>query len=179
MTPPQAPIKWDHNAELIKTKTEEEISANRKLQDSIAALKSEECTFASVFQALAEGSNKFNEITSPLAFYTHVATDDGVRAASIAAEESIDKFGVESEMRVDVYQSLVNAEKNTDKSQLTDEQKRLVEKMIMDGKRAGLALPDEKREKLKKVPCTLFHKGISHAFHSSRKNLPKLVKTFL
>jgi len=57
-------------------------------------------------------------------------------------------------MRVDVFQALRNAEKNLDKSSLNPEQSRLVEKMLLEGKRAGLELPEEKREKLKKVrPC--------------------------
>jgi Zn-dependent oligopeptidase len=66
----------------------------------------------------------------------------------------LDKYAVEVEMRVDVFRALQNAEKNLDKSSLNPEQRRLVEKMLLEGKRAGLDLPEEKREKLKKVrPC--------------------------
>lgn len=151
LTPPQSPIRWDHSAELIKSKTDEEIVINRKLHDTIAALKSEDCSFESVFQALAYGNNRLTEATSPLIFYSNVATDDAIRNASIAAEKDLDEFGVEIEMRVDVYKSLLNAQKNTDVQKLTPEQKRLVEKMLMDGKRAGLSLPDDQREKLTKA----------------------------
>lgn len=151
LTPPQAPIKWTHSADFIKTETEAQITKNRQLHDTIAALKPEDCNFKSVFHAIAEASNTFEQAISPLTFYTHVTTDDGVRAASIAAEEALDKYSVEVQMRVDVYRSLINAEKNTDMSTLTPEQKRLVEKMITEGKRAGLALPDDKREQLKKL----------------------------
>ncbi|KAG8819006.1 hypothetical protein FRC17_010634 [Serendipita sp. 399] len=151
LTPPQTPLKWDHSADFIKSETESQIGANRQLYDSIAALKPEECNFRSVFHKIAEAANKFEEATAPLTFYTHVTTDEAVRTASIAAEEALDKYGVEVEMRVDVYHSLVNAEKNTDQSTLNPEQKRLIEKMIKEGKRAGLALPDEKREELKKL----------------------------
>ncbi|KAG8837790.1 hypothetical protein FRC18_008052 [Serendipita sp. 400] len=151
LTPPQAPLKWNHTAEFIKSETESQIAANRQLYDSIAALKPEECNFKSVFQRIAEASNDFEEAIAPLTFYTHVTTDDAVRKASIAAEEALDKYNVEVEMRVDVYHSLVNAEKNIGQSDLNPEQKRLVEKMIKEGKRAGLALPDDKREQLKKL----------------------------
>ncbi|KAG8800321.1 hypothetical protein FRC16_003127 [Serendipita sp. 398] len=151
LTPPQAPLKWNHTAEFIKSETESQIAANRELYDSIAALKPEECNFKSVFQRIAEASNDFEEAIAPLTFYTHVTTDDAVRKASIAAEEALDKYNVEVEMRVDVYHSLVNAEKNIGQSDLNPEQKRLVEKMIKEGKRAGLALPDDKREQLKKL----------------------------
>lgn len=91
--------------------------------------------------------------TSPLIFYTHVTPDDAVRAASIAAEETLDRYSVDVEMRVDVYQAMINAQKNIEKDGtiLTPEEQRLVEKMILDGKRAGLGLPDKEREKLKTV----------------------------
>ena len=53
-------------------------------------------------------------------------------------------------MRLDVFNAKTNAKKNIDSSnaQLTTEQKRLVDKMLLDGKRAGLALPEEKRNEL-------------------------------
>jgi Zn-dependent oligopeptidase len=88
-----------------------------------------------------------------LIFYVHVTPNDALRNASIAAEEVLDKYAVEVEMREDVYQSILHAEKNIKESgqQLTPEEKRLVEKMVLEGKRAGLALPAEKREQLKEV----------------------------
>ena len=91
LKPPQAPIKWTHSAEFIKSETEAQITKNRQLYDSIAALKPEDCNFKSVFHAIAVASNTFELEINPLTFYTHVASDDGVRAASIAAEESLDK----------------------------------------------------------------------------------------
>lgn len=123
----------------------------------MAALQPEECNFGTVFNKIAEASNHFNKETSPLTFYTHVTTDDEVRKASIKAEEDLDKYGVEVEMRVDVFRSLLHAEKNTDKRSLTPEQQRLVEKMVLEGKRAGLDLPEDKREKLKKVKRLIFY----------------------
>ncbi|KAG2081065.1 hypothetical protein BD769DRAFT_1784425 [Suillus cothurnatus] len=58
-------------------------------------------------------------------------------------------------MRPDVFKSKTVAEKNLRKSgewqKLSDEQRRLVEKMVLDGKRAGLALPEKEREILMKL----------------------------
>lgn len=133
------------------------ISVNRRLHDQIASLPPEECTFQTTFQAIAEASNKFIAETSPLIFYTHVTTDKDVREASIAAEEALDKYAVEVEMRVDVYKALLAAEKNINYSTLSPEQKRLVEKMLLEGKRAGLNLPDTQRDRLKKASlCHMF-----------------------
>jgi Zn-dependent oligopeptidase len=153
LTPPQPAIKWEHTADLIKSKTDEEISNNRKFLDSVANLPPDDCNFHSVFEAITRANTDFMVATSPLIFYTHVTPDDAVRAASIAAEETLDRYSVDVEMRVDVYQAMINAQKNIEKDGtiLTPEEQRLVEKMILDGKRAGLGLPDKEREKLKTV----------------------------
>ena len=56
-------------------------------------------------------------------------------------------------MRLDVFRAKQAAERNIEKSgkKLSPEEKRLVEKSIQEGTRAGIALPDEKREELKKL----------------------------
>lgn len=58
-------------------------------------------------------------------------------------------------MRLDVFKAKAAAENNLRKSgqweKLSDEQRRLVEKMVLDGKRAGLALPEKEREVLMKL----------------------------
>jgi Zn-dependent oligopeptidase len=58
-------------------------------------------------------------------------------------------------MRLDVFNAKCAAEKNIKESgqwdELSPEEQRLVEKMILDGKRAGLALPDNERDELMKL----------------------------
>ena len=56
-------------------------------------------------------------------------------------------------MRLDVFQAKQAAQENIRKSGkiLNAEESRLVEKMILDGTRAGLALPEEKRKELAKL----------------------------
>lgn len=56
-------------------------------------------------------------------------------------------------MRIDVFRAKQAAQANITKSGkvLTPEEQRLVDKMILDGKRAGLALPEDEREKLMKL----------------------------
>ena len=62
-------------------------------------------------------------------------------------------YGVETSMRLDVFRAKQAAEKNIKDSgkKLTAEEDRLVEKLIQDGTRAGLALPDKEREELTKL----------------------------
>ena len=57
---------------------------------------------------------------------------------------------VESSLRLDVFKAKQAAQRNINASghQLTSEEQRLVDRMIRDGSRAGLALPEEQRAEL-------------------------------
>lgn len=92
-------------------------------------------------------------LTEPLIFYQNVATSKELRDAANAAEKLLRDYGIEISMRLDVYQAKINAEKNIKASgiKLNPEEKRLVEKMILDGKRAGLDLPDKERKELERL----------------------------
>ncbi|KAA1469830.1 metallopeptidase MepB [Dentipellis sp. KUC8613] len=151
LTPPQPAPKWSHTAEDITRLTKEAIERDRELQDKVAKLKPEECTFESVFLALAEAEAKFDAIAEPLSFYQNVSASKELRDASNEAEVLVRDFGVESSMRLDVFEAKLAAEKNIKASgrKLNAEEQRLVDKMILEGKRAGLALPEKERDELK------------------------------
>lgn len=69
-----------------------------------------------------------------MAFYQNVSPSKELRDASNEAESLVRDFGVESSMRLDVYQAKVAAEKNLKESgeweKLSPEEKRLVDKMV-------------------------------------------------
>lgn len=104
-----------------------------------------------------------------------------LRDASNAAEVMVRDFGVESSMRLDVFRAKQAAEKNIKESgqKLSPEEQRLMDKMILDGKRAGLALPEKEREELTQLKKELsqtclefsvsvmvtFHLGFTHICH--------------
>ncbi|CAE7058673.1 unnamed protein product [Rhizoctonia solani] len=163
--PPQAPLRWDHNPDNVLSYTKEAIAKSRTLQDKVAALAEADCNFNSVFLPLALADAHLDATIEPLSFYQNVATDEKLRDASTEAEKLAREFGIESSMRVDVYNALLNAQKKGEK--LTDEEQRLVDKMILDGKRAGLALPEDKRAELMKlkkelsVVCTDFGRNFN------------------
>ena len=89
-------------------------------------------------------------VTDPVSFYQNVSPSKELRDASNEAEQLVLDFSVESSMRIDVYNAKVAAQKNIEASgkRLNLEEQRLVEKMIQDGTRAGLALPEADRERL-------------------------------
>lgn len=90
------------------------------------------------------------ERLEPILFYQNVSTSKELRDASSQAENLVRDFSVESEMRLDVFQAKKYAEATiaTQGLKLSPEESRLVEKMLLEGKRAGLDLPDDKRELL-------------------------------
>jgi len=92
-------------------------------------------------------------LSEPLLFYQNVSTSKELRDASNAAEVLLREYGIEISMRLDIYQAKVNAEKNIKASgrKLNPEEERLVEKLLLDGKRSGLDLPDKERKELEKL----------------------------
>lgn len=155
LTPPQAPPSWIHTPEEVVSVTKRALAQNKAVSDKVAALPEAECNFETVFLPLADAEAEVLIICEPLAFYQNVSTSKELRDASNQAEVLQRDFDVEESMRLDVFKAKTAAEKNLRKSgeweKLSDEQRRLVEKMVLDGKRAGLALPEKEREVLMKL----------------------------
>lgn len=152
LTPLQEPPRWNHTPEEVIQLISGAIAKRKVISDEVAALFPAECNFDTVFARLADAEGQFDVATQPLTFYQNVATSKELRDASTQAEQLQKHFGIEESMRLDVFQAKVAAEENLHVSgafeKLTSEQQRLVEQMVLDGKRAGLALPEEERAKL-------------------------------
>jgi Zn-dependent oligopeptidase len=84
--------------------------------------------------ALAESDTLLDATVEPLAFYQNVSPTKELRDASTEAESLVRDFGVESSMRLDVFNAKAAAEKNIKASgqweKLSTEDRRLVEKMV-------------------------------------------------
>ncbi|GBE84946.1 Saccharolysin [Sparassis crispa] len=153
LNPPQAPPTWTHSAADVLALTKEAIARDRELNDRIGALTPADCNFTSVFAALAQGEAQIDSIVEPLSFYQNVSPSKELRDASNDAEVMVRDYGVDASMRLDVFQAKLAAEKNIKESnvKLSPEEIRLVEKMILDGRRSGLALPDKERDELMRL----------------------------
>ncbi|KAJ7095922.1 metallopeptidase MepB [Mycena belliarum] len=149
LSAPQPPPDWTHTPEDVSRLTKESIAKHRAVEDKIGALQSSQCTFESVFLALEAAETEFEAANEPLSFYQNVSPSKELRDASTAADSLVRDYGVESSMRLDVFNAKLAAEENIKTSglwtKLSDEEQRLVEKMVLDGKRAGLGLPEDKR----------------------------------
>lgn len=103
--------------------------------------------------AISNAGAEMDTLSEPLVFYQNVATSKELRDAANAAEVQLRDYGISISMRLDVYQAKLNAEKNIKASgrKLGPEEQRLVDKSILDGKRAGLNLPEKERKELEKL----------------------------
>ncbi|KAF8128578.1 mitochondrial endopeptidase [Boletus edulis] len=144
LTPPQAPPTWKHTVQDVDNLITEALEKKKKTHDDIVKLPEDKLDFDNVFSALALAEAELKCVSEPLAFYQNVSPDKELRDASTLAEERTRKFANEQSMREDLYKAMVTAEANLRQTgardNLSAEQKRLVEKMLLDGKRAGLAL---------------------------------------
>ncbi|KAI0789664.1 metallopeptidase MepB [Abortiporus biennis] len=169
LTPPQATPKWTHTAKEILDLTKDQIEKHKAVEDKIAKLSPSECSFKSVFLALAEAETQFELIKEHLSFYQNVSPSQEIRDASNESEVLFSDYAVESSMRLDVFKAKQAAEQNIKYSgiKLNPEEQRLVEKMILDGKRAGLSLEEKDREELTKLQkelsqqCLEFNKNFN------------------
>ncbi|KAF8208884.1 metallopeptidase MepB [Mycena galopus ATCC 62051] len=158
MNAPQPPPEWTHTPEDVLRLTKKAIDEHRAVEDKIGALQPSECTYGS-----------FETSTEPLGFYQNVSPSKELRDASTNSDGLVRDYGVESSMRLDVFQAKLAAEKNIKSSglweQLSSEDQRLVDKMILAGKRAGLGLPEADRNTL-----TLLQKELSQVCLEFDKN---------
>lgn len=152
-TLPQPPPTWSHTPSSILSLTKDAIDSTRALHDQIASLSPSSRSFASVILPLAAAEARLESVAEPLSFYQNVALDKALRDASNEAEVLLRDFGVEASMRVDVYEAVKGAAEAVEKEggTLGAEEKRLIKEMVRDGKRAGLALPEEERKVLMEV----------------------------
>ncbi|KAI9567715.1 hypothetical protein HD554DRAFT_2205377 [Boletus coccyginus] len=168
LTPPQAPPTWKHTIQDVDKLIIQALEKKKWVGNDIVKLPEDEFDFDNSTLALAEAELK--GVSESLAFYQNVSTDKELRDASTSAEERTRKFEIEESMREDLYKAKATAEANLRKTgtwdNLSAEQKRLVEKMLLDGKRAGLALENkEDKEKLK-----ILKDQLSDACLTFRKN---------
>ncbi|KAJ7626668.1 metallopeptidase MepB [Mycena polygramma] len=170
IAPPQPPPDWTHTPEDVARLTKEAIAKHRAVEDRIGDLSRdpEKCTYESVSRTPEE--TQFETVTEPLLFYQNVSPSKQLRDASTDADSIVRDYGVESSMRLDVFQAKLAAEKQIQSSadwetRLSSEERRLMDKMILAGKRAGLGLPEAERNTM-----TVLQKELSQVCLEFDKN---------
>jgi thimet oligopeptidase len=119
----------------------------------IVAVPASQRTFDNTVGALDDLSTRLESETNLALFMQNVSTSEKEREDSRAAEEAVSEWGIAVGKREDLYQA-IKAYADT-KPNLQGEQKRLLEFILRDYRRAGMDLPVEKRERLKAIEIEL------------------------
>ena len=91
-------------------------------------------TFKNTIEPLAKVDYEYASIVTPLLFLKNVHTSKEIRDASLAADKALDAYDIKEGMNDALFKALSDYESQAKKSkewdQLTNEDRRFVEKMI-------------------------------------------------
>ncbi|KAJ9669644.1 metalloendopeptidase [Coniosporium apollinis] len=157
--PPQAPPRFTATPGSLIEDTKKLIERSRSVQDTVANVTKDTASFANVLLPMARDDNKMGIEAHIIGFYQAVSPDKSLRDASTDAEKLLDDFGIESNMREDVF-NMVNAASKKDEK-LDPESQRLLEKNHKTYIRNGLGVPaGPKRDRFKEIKKRLSEIGI-------------------
>ncbi|MDX6769506.1 MAG: M3 family metallopeptidase [Elusimicrobiota bacterium] len=131
-------------------------AAKKRAESSLAGLASLPATartFDNTVWALDRALAQLNDDSASDQFLKYVSVSSSVRAAANECETLLGQFGVETYSREDLYAAVKSFAAKGEK--LSGEDARLLEKALMDFRRAGLELPKEKRAEVKAIRTKL------------------------
>jgi thimet oligopeptidase len=141
-----APLRTDWTPERLKAACEEaQKTCDAKLA-KIAGLRDAERTFANTPEAIEQVTTDWSEVVGRASFMKDIHRDEKVRAAAAACEEEAGKYGARIASRKDLYLAVKSWQARGE--QVGPQDRRLVDLMMRDFRRAGVELVDEQREKL-------------------------------
>ena len=140
---------WPQTPEAVETSAKEAIKRGNAALDAIGKLDPKKVTFQNTVVALDDLSYEANNVGNKATIIKQANTDPKMRAAADKAVKAMNDWFVGIDYREDVYKSIkAFAETNP---QLTGEDKKLLDETMRDYRRAGLALPAEKRKEVEQL----------------------------
>lgn len=149
-SPPQAPPVFTGTKESIVKDAQVLCDRTREILDKVAKIEAGKASFESVMKPQIVEEDESQLTARILGFYQYVSADSDLRDASTEAEKIMDEFGIECNMREDVY-TVVDAVVNK-KEKLDGESARFLDKDHKNYIKNGLGLPaGEKRDRFKEI----------------------------
>ncbi|BGP17854.1 hypothetical protein JCM10213_008348 [Rhodosporidiobolus nylandii] len=170
--PPVRPPAWNtFTVSHISSTTDEVVAQSQALLDSLAALPKEQRTFETVVRPYALKNAEADRILEPLLFMSYVSPDKAVRDAAQEAEKKTNEWSLQALTRQDVYEALLDAKKHTEDNgvKLNAEEQRLLDRLILDRKRNGLGLSEEKRKEYLEVKKKIINLETDFATHCNEE----------
>lgn len=132
-----------------------------QLNDKIANLDKNNLTYWNCFEYSMQEIAK-HVLEFSLLQFNMIHPDTEIRNKSTELNKQFSAFGIEQVMRQDVYDVISHYYKNQylqEQSQLTVEQKKYVENIMIDYNMMGLGLDEQKKEQIKKINKKLSEYG--------------------
>jgi len=140
---------WPETPEAVETSAKEAIKKGNAALDAIGRLDRKKVTFQNTVVALDDLAYEANNVGNKATIIKQANTDPKMRSAAEKAVKAMNDWFVGIDYREDVYKSIkAFAETNP---QLTGEDKKLLDETMRDYRRAGLALPSEKRKEVEQL----------------------------
>jgi thimet oligopeptidase len=155
---PSRYLKWELTPDQVAKNCAEVKKRAEMGLKAIAVLPNESRSLENTLVAFDNVLAQIYDEASSEVFLKDVAVSSGVRQAGNECATLLEQFGVEIFTRADLY-AAVKAYAAT-KPALTGDTKRLLEKTLLDFKRNGLELPEEKRYKVRKIKQRLAALGL-------------------
>ena len=161
--------------ELLQTIFERQKSFTIELNDRLAGLDKSSLTYWDCFEYNIKEESKYSTIFSLIDF-EQLHPDKEIRSKSVELNKDLSSFGIEQSMRQDVYDIIFHYYSNQfeeEKTTLTPEQIRYVEKTMIGYEMLGLGLEYEKKERVKEI-----NKQLSVYSSDYNKNLAEVNTEF-
>lgn len=122
---------------------------------------STEPSYATVLQPLDDVYDLMMRTSGQTAFMGYVHPDKAVRDAGNAAEERLQKWGVELIFRPELYRAVKSFSETAEAAGLEDEQRRFLEFWLRDLRKAGHELDEQTRAEVKRHTERMVEVGIA------------------
>src|SRR6184192_3735459 len=140
---------WEQTPEAVDAMTKNAIATANKALDQIGAQDLSKVTFKSTIVALDDLTYQAGNAANKAVIIKESNTNEKMRSAAENAVKEFQDWAVGIDYREDVYKAL-KAFADT-KPKLSGEDKKLFDETMRDYRRAGLALPPEKRKEVEQL----------------------------
>ncbi len=144
---------WEQTPAEIDTSATTAMAAGDKQLDAIAALSVETSNFANTIAALDDAFYEVLNVSDRIDVIRETSPDEAMRDKALEASKKIQAWYVAAGFREDVYKT-VAAYAET-RPELEGEDAMLFKETLRDYRRNGMALPEEKRQRLKELKTEL------------------------
>ena len=148
---PGCRLRWNvlEPTEVVRLAKEMIVKSRSVLDNVVAAADAGKTAWADIMQPLADDETETRAESAALEFLQHVSPHKALRDASTEADKLISEFGVECEMRVELYRAVQAFAETAEGQGLSGERARFLSRILRDFKRNGLHLEEETRAKVK------------------------------